>query len=42
LLLRGKLYHHLLLVNTDHLTSIAKQGATLEDETRPLSRQDVD
>lgn len=42
LLLRGKLYHHLLLVNTDHLTSRVKQGATLEDETRPLSRQDVD
>ena len=45
---------HLLLVNTDHLTSRAKEGATLkmiggiggrlhlEDETRPFSRQDVD
>jgi len=42
LLLRRKLYHHLLLVHTDHLTSRAKQGATLEDETGPLSRQDVD
>jgi len=42
LLLGGKLYHHLLLVHTDHLTSRAQQGAILEDETRPLSGQDVD
>jgi len=42
LLLQGKLYHHLLLVHTDHLTSRANQGAALEDETRPLPGQDVD
>jgi len=42
LLLWGQLYHHLLLVQTDHLTSRAKQGATLEDEARSLPGQDSD
>jgi len=42
LLIRGQLYHHLLFMQTDHLTSRAKQGATLEDKAGPLPRQDVD
>jgi len=42
LLLRGQLYHHLLLMQTDHLASRAHQGAALEDQARSLPRHDGD